>query len=256
MVQPGSEALRAAIGKGDELFLHGVYNSSSCFPLLSCTACVSCVLIVSVLSAFLHTHTHTHTHTPVSNPREAALDSEFLAMCSQYAAEQANRLSTQMKTYDVPTYIHRLSLFLRGKLVVNNAGLAEAIDEDEATLKRAGKRRRTEENGDEEGEEEEHAEDIDDDAQTLRWPELGALVAGFAQSTPSLDCLYETQALPALLEASPCVASAAHDRLSIHHAGLERWWLHHPRRRRCEHSEPRRTSLRRRLNPRRYALSS
>lgn len=123
----------------------------------------------------------------VSNPREAALDSEFLAICSQFAAEQANRLSTQMRTYDVPSYIHRLGLFLRGKLTINDAGLAEGPDEDEAALRRNRERRR----GDEEnGEAEEGEEDVDDDAQLLRWPELGALVVGFAQSTPSLDCLY------------------------------------------------------------------
>lgn len=144
MIQPGSAALRDAIGRGDELF------------------------------------------EQVSNPREAALDSEFLAICSQFAAEQANRLSTQMRTYDVPSYIHRLGLFLRGKLTINDAGLAEGPDEDETALRRNRERRR----GDEEnGEAEEGEEDIDDDAQLLRWPELGALVAGFAQSTPSLDCL-------------------------------------------------------------------
>ncbi len=92
-----------------------------------------------------------------------------------------------MRTYDVPSYIHRLGLFLRGKLTINDAGLAEGPDEDEAALRRNRERRR----GDEEnGEAEEGEEDVDDDAQLLRWSELGALVAGFAQSTPSLDCLY------------------------------------------------------------------
>lgn len=107
-------------------------------------------------------------------------------MCSRYASEQANRLSTQMKTYDVPSYVHRLSLFLRGKLAINAQGVA-GIQGEKGKAKQ----------GDEDVEqaEEEEEETIDE---PLRWGELSALVAGFAQSTPSLDCLYGVTS-PALI---------------------------------------------------------
>jgi ribosomal protein L12E/L44/L45/RPP1/RPP2 len=170
MIQPGSSALRDALQKGDELFEQGT------------SFCTCLILAIRFLYCL-----------PVSNPREAALDSEFLAICSRYAAEQANRLSTQMKSYDVTSYTNRLSLFLRGKLTVNADGLVEgpADAEGEVALKRGGKKRQRREEGEEEEEEEEEEEDNEvDDDQPLRWAELGALVAGFAQSTPSLDCLY------------------------------------------------------------------
>jgi len=124
----------------------------------------------------------------VSNPREAALDSEFLSICTHYASEQATRFNTQVKVYDVSSYIQRLSLFLRGKLFINVEGLAEERKQRQP--------RSADENGEDEaagagGEGEMTGEENGDgeEDQTLGWAELGALVAGFAQATPSLDCL-------------------------------------------------------------------